>query len=221
LAHIFITGATGYMGRSVITALLARGHQVRGLVRAGSERKLPAGCEAVIGDALNATTYIDTIAPADTFIHLVGVPHPNPSKAAQFQTVDLASAKIAAANAQAAGIQHFIYVSVAQPAPVMQAYVAARVAAEQAIRNTGMHATILRPWYVLGPGHRWPYPLLPLFWLLEHVPGTRDTARRLGFVTLAEMTAALCHAVEAPASEVRILPVAGIREFALQAKLNP
>lgn len=214
MAQVFVTGATGYMGRSVITALLARGHRVRGLVRPGSEQKLPAGCEAVTGDALDAASYAHLIAPADTLIHLVGVPHPNPSKAAQFQTIDLASAKIAASNAHAAGIKHFIYVSVAQPAPVMQAYVAARAAAEQSIRATGLNATILRPWYVLGPGHRWPYLLLPIFWLLEYLPRTRETARRLGFVTLPQMTAALSRAVESPVSGIRIMTVNEIRETA-------
>ncbi|MGZ3239812.1 MAG: SDR family oxidoreductase [Burkholderiaceae bacterium] len=212
MAHVFITGATGYMGRSLITALLARGHQVRGLVRAGSEHKLPTGCEAVVGDALNADSYVQAIAPTDTLIHLVGVPHPNPSKAEQFQTIDLASARIAASNARAAGIKHFIYVSVAQPAPVMQSYIAARAAAEQAIREAELNATILRPWYVLGPGHRWPYLLLPITWLLERLPATRETARRLGFVTLAEMTAALCRAVESPTSGIRIMTVAEIRK---------
>ncbi|HEY8101807.1 MAG TPA: NAD(P)H-binding protein [Burkholderiaceae bacterium] len=212
MANVFITGATGYLGRSLITALLARGHQVRGLVRAGSEHKLPPGCKAVVGDALDAASYVQAIAPADTLIHLVGVPHPSPSKAEQFQTIDLASARIAASNARAAGIKHFIYVSVAQPAPVMQSYIAARAAAEQAIREAGLNATILRPWYVLGPGHRWPYLFLPLVWLLERLPTTRETARRLGFVTLAEMTAALCRAVETPASGVRILTVAEIKK---------
>jgi hypothetical protein len=53
---------------------------------------------------------------------------------------------------------------------------------------------------------------LPLVWLLERLPTTRETARRLGFVTLAEMTAALCRAVETPASGVRILTVAEIKK---------
>jgi uncharacterized protein YbjT (DUF2867 family) len=212
MAHVFVTGATGYLGRSLIAALLARGHQVRGLVRQGSEHKLPPGCEAVAGDALNAASYTNLISPADTLVHLVGVSHPNPSKAEQFQTIDLASANIAASNAHKAGIKHFIYVSVAQPAPVMQAYVAARAAAEQAIRDAGLNATILRPWYVLGPGHRWPYLLLPLFWLLERLPRTRESAQRLGFVTLAQMTSALCHAVESPAAGIRIMTVKEIRE---------
>ncbi|MGZ5818784.1 MAG: SDR family oxidoreductase [Burkholderiaceae bacterium] len=203
-----------------MAALLMRGHRVHALTRIGSEHKLPPGCTVIPGDPLNAASYADKIAPVDTFIHLVGVAHPNPSKATQFRTIDLASAKIATDNARAAGINHFIYVSVAQPAPVMQSYVTARMAAEQAIRDTGLNATILRPWYVLGPGHRWPYPLLPLFWLLERLPGTRQTAQRLGFVTLDEMTAAMCRAVESPASGLQILAVPEIREQARQSSLS-
>lgn len=214
MAHIFITGATGYLGRSLAATLVARGHQVRALVRPGSEHKLPSGCEAVVGDALNAATYANAIAPADTLVHLVGVAHPIPSKAKQFQTIDLASARIAVSNARAAGIKHFIYVSVAQPAPIMQSYIDARAAAEQAIHQAGLNATILRPWYVLGPGHRWPYLFLPLTWLLERLPGTRETARRLGFVTHAQMTAALCHAVESPACGILIMNIAEIRKCA-------
>ncbi len=212
MAHVFVTGATGYLGRGLIPELLAHGHRVRGLVRPGRECGLPVGCEAVVGDALDAASYAHAIAPADTFIHLVGVAHPSPSKAKQFQTIDLASARLAAVAARAANVGHFIHVSVAQPAPVMHAYIAARAAAEQAILDAGLNATILRPWYVLGPGHRWPYLLSPVFWLLERLPGTRETACRLGFVTLAEMTRALRHAVDHPVSGIRIRAVPEIRE---------
>jgi len=75
--------------------------------------------------------------------------------------------------ARGAGVSHFIYVSVAHPAPIMQAYIDARVAGEAAIREAGLTATVLRPWYVLGPGHRWAAGLLPLYWVLELIPSTK------------------------------------------------
>ncbi len=86
---VFITGGTGYVGRPLITLLLQRGHEVRALVRHGSERNLPAGCQPVVGDALESNSYAGQIKPADTFVQLVGVSHPNPSKAAEFRNVDL------------------------------------------------------------------------------------------------------------------------------------
>jgi len=83
------------------------------------------------------------------------------------------------------------------------------------VRASGLNATVLRPWYVLGPGHRWPYLLLPMYWLFERLPQTRESARRLGLVTLTQMVRALLHAVEQPAQGLRILTVPEIREGAL------
>jgi NAD(P)H-binding len=86
---VFIAGGTGYMGRKFIPRLLQRGHEVRALVRRGSESKLPTGCTPVLGDALDGKSYAKQIAPADTFVQLVGVAHPSPAKAAEFRKVDL------------------------------------------------------------------------------------------------------------------------------------
>ncbi len=211
MAFVFISGATGFMGRGLSESLLRRGHRVRGLVRKGSERRVSPGCEIVTGDPLSGATYRDVVAACDTFVHLVGVSHPNPSKAAEFRRIDLASAKEAVDVARASRVRHFIYISVAHPAPVMREYIAARSEAEDAIRASGLNATILRPWYVLGPGRRWPVLLKPMYWLFEALPGTRETARRLGLVTLEQMVQTMANAVEKPATGVRILEVPQIR----------
>lgn len=215
--NVFITGGTGYIGSGLIPRLLEAGHRVRALVRPGSEQKLVAGCESVIGNALDASTFADQVHPSDTFIQLVGVPHPSPSKAAEFHTIDLASVRASVTAALKAGVQHFIYVSVAHPAPVMKAYQADRAEGEQLIRDGGLNATILRPWYVLGPGHRWPYALIPMYWLLEHLPSTRETARRLGLVTRRQMIGALVRAVETPAVGIQVQDVSSIKEAAKSA----
>ena len=208
---VFIAGGTGYMGQRLISGLLRRGHEVRALVRPGSEGKLPDGCAAVIGDPLDASSYASRIFPADTFVQLVGVAHPSPAKAAEFRRIDLPAGLGAIAAAQSAGIRHYVYVSVAHPAPMMQAYIAVRKECEAALESAGLHATILRPWYVLGPGHRWPYLLLPIYKLAEWIPQTKDGAQRLGLVTLEQMLNALTFAVENPVQGSRILGVPEIR----------
>jgi uncharacterized protein YbjT (DUF2867 family) len=216
--NVFITGGTGYIGRVLIPRLIERGHNVRALVRRGSELMLPAGCQAVIGDALDASTFADQILPSDTVVQLVGVPHPSPAKAAEFQSIDLASVRASVSAATVAGVKHFVYVSVAQPSPVMKAYQAVRAQGEQMVRDSGLDATILRPWYVLGPGHRWPYALIPMYWLFERIPSTRDTARRLGLVTLNQMVTALVASVEGTADGIRMLEVPSIRSAALESR---
>ena len=208
---VFVTGGTGYVGRPLITRLLARGHVVRALARPGSEKKLPPGCHAIPGDALDGKSYALKIAPADTFVQLVGVSHPSPTKAVEFRNIDLASGQSAVDAAKSAGVRHLVYISVAHPAPMMKAYIEVRTQCEAMIRQSGMDATILRPWYVLGPGHRWPYFLIPIYKLMELLPATRAGATRLGLVTLEQMVQSLVHAIETPAQGVRIVEVPEIR----------
>ena len=208
---VFIAGGTGYMGQRLIARLLERGHSVRALVRAGSEKKLPPGCTPVFGSALDGASYAAQIAPADTFVQLVGVAHPSPTKGAEFRRIDLPSGLGAVAAAKSARIRHFVYLSVAHPAPMMQNYIAVRTECEAAIEAAELNATILRPWYVLGPGHWWPYLILPIYKLAELLPSTREGAQRLGLVTLEQMTNALTFAVENPAHGRRIVTVPEIR----------
>ena len=210
---VFVAGGTGYLGRPLIERLLNKGHIVRALVRRGSEHKLPRDAEPV---------YERDVTGCNTFVHLIGVPKPSPLKARQFREIDLPQALASIDAAKAGGIAHFIYVSVAHPAPVMRAYIEVRQECERALAQasaeSGMRHTILRPWYILGPGHWWPYALVPVYKLMEALPSTCESALRLGLVTHAQMIGALEAAVYNPpplssASQARIVSVPDIRRF--------
>ena len=69
----------------------------------------------MLGNALDETSYAAQLAAADTFVQLVGLAHPSPNKATEFRKVDLVSGLGAVAAAKAAGIPHFVYLSVARP----------------------------------------------------------------------------------------------------------
>lgn len=213
---VFITGATGYLGRHLIPELLRRGHHVKALVRKESVEKLPKECVPVIGNALDSHTYAAQVAPAETFVHLVGVSRPNPSKAEEFRRVDLVSVKQSLEAAVGAGVVHFVYVSVAHPAPVMKSYIRVREECEALIRVSGLNATILRPWYVLGPGHRWPYALLPFYKVFERFPPTAESSRRLGLLKLPQMIRALTFAVENPRLGIQVMEVPQIRSLHIE-----
>jgi uncharacterized protein YbjT (DUF2867 family) len=209
--QVFLSGATGYVGRALVAKLVERGHRARVLARAGSEHKVPRGADVVPGNPLDAATFRAAVSAGDTFVQLTGVAHPAPWKEAAFRAIDLVSLQASAEAAKSARVAHFVYVSVAQPAPVMQAYIRVRLECEAILKAQGLTTTILRPWYVLGPGHRWPAALAPVYALLEAIPATREGARRLGLVTLDRMANALLWAVENPPKESRILDVPGIR----------
>ncbi|MBK8006672.1 MAG: NAD(P)H-binding protein [Gemmatimonadetes bacterium] len=220
---IFVTGATGYLGRAFTRAAVARGHRVRGLVRRGRAAGLAPGVTPVEGDALVAATYASQLAPGETLVQLVGTPHPGPAKAAEFRAVDLPSGLAAVEAALAARVPHLVYVSVAHPAPVMHAYIAVRCEVEarvhEAARDGRLAATILQPWYILGPGHRWPLALAPLYALGRLLPATRAGAARLGLVTLPTIVGAMLAALApAPAAgEVRTWDVPMLRARGAQA----
>ena len=199
---IFVAGGTGYLGRPLIERLLNKGQFVRALVRPGSEVKLPKDADH---------SYDRHLEGCDTFVHLIGVPKPSPAKAKQFREIDLPQALESIEAARRAEIQHFVYVSVAQPAPVMKAYIEVRQECERALEASGLRYTILRPWYVLGPGHWWPYVLKPVYALMEAIPSTRESAQRLGLVTHEQMVRALELAVMNRPEKNRVLNVPDIR----------
>ena len=46
MAHVLISGATGFVGRSLTETLHSRGHKVRALVRPGSQKRLVPAAKA-------------------------------------------------------------------------------------------------------------------------------------------------------------------------------
>jgi uncharacterized protein YbjT (DUF2867 family) len=212
MKKIFITGGTGYIGSRLTEILLAKGYEVKALVRRGSESKLPQGCSAVIANPFDASSFRHFISEGDTFIQLLGVAHPGPKKKELFRKIDLESVLASAAAASNAGVAHFIYISVAQvPTKIMHDYQQCRAAGETAVLATGLPATFIRPWYVVGPGHYWPLFFQPLFKILELLPATAQKARALRLVYLSQVLRVLVFSVEHPPTGVRILEIEDIR----------
>src|SRR5690349_17221784 len=92
MQRVAITGSTGYLGRSLSRALVDRGHTVLALARPGGAPRVEPGAQALELDVFDEDALVSAIAGCDTLVQLIGTPHPNPSKAAQFRSVDLESA---------------------------------------------------------------------------------------------------------------------------------
>jgi uncharacterized protein YbjT (DUF2867 family) len=209
---IFITGATGYIGTRLTKQLIERGNRVIALVRKGSENRVPAGAEVVVGNPFDMQTFQQYIPAGCVFVQLLGVPHPSPKKAKQFKEIDLRSVKTSADAAANAGAGHFIYVSVAMaPSKLMQAYQQVRKEGEKYCLSKTFNCSFIRPWYVLGPGHWWPVSLLPFYGLAEIIPSWRKQARSKALVTIQQMLSTLISVAEDEPAPLRIYEIKNIR----------
>jgi nucleoside-diphosphate-sugar epimerase len=167
--RVLVTGATGFVGRPLLAALWAAGHEVLAAVRRPPDPPLPVGIAILAGFDLAApgdwTSLLDGI---DAVVHLAGIAHVGPDVPAErYDRVNRAGSAALAAAAVAAGVRHFVFVSSirAQSGPVADhllresdeprptdAYGRSKLAAEADISASGIAATILRPVAMYGPG---------------------------------------------------------------------
>ncbi|MBL8015881.1 MAG: NAD-dependent epimerase/dehydratase family protein [Ignavibacteria bacterium] len=211
--EIFITGGSGYIGSRLIPRLLDCGLKVTALVRAGSEKKIDSRCNIVIGNALDSSTYSAYVKDGCIFIHLVGVAHPGPGKEKEFLEIDMVSIEEAVKTAKSAGASQFIYLSVAEPAPVMKEFIEVRKYGERLLAESGLNAVFIKPWYVLGPGHYWPYLLLPFYLICMLIPPLSTTARRLYPVKLDKVLNAIVDSVKYPVKGIRSISTDELRKY--------
>ncbi len=210
---IFVTGGTAYVGSSLIPKLIAEGFDVTALTRKGSESNLPDGCNIIFGNALDKNTFKDSVPGHETFIQLVGVHHPSPKKIEEFKNIDLVSVNESVDTAKAAGVKHFIYLSVASPAPFMKDYIKTRLEGERLIMMSRMNATFLKPWYILGPDHKWPYLFIPFYKIFSVIPRTREAALNLALLKLKNVVNAILFAINNPANGIRYMRARQMRKF--------
>jgi len=137
--HVFLTGATGFVGHYILQELLRQGHTVRCLVREGSTDKLginrddlvlvdsskdlivagksPAvrdpgrDVEVVYGDVTDLGSIEGDMAGCDAVIHLVGIIEEQRHKGIDFETIHVRGTRNVVEQARAAGVPRFIFMS--------------------------------------------------------------------------------------------------------------
>lgn len=165
---VAVTGATGFVGRHAVAALLEAGHHVRALVRSADKaaRVLPAapGLTLVRGDALDHEALTDLLGPADAVVHTIGIRREHPPTVTFKRLHPDATAALVAA-AQATGARRIVLLSALgtrNDAPTD--YWRSKLQSETIIRRSGLDWTILRP--ALIHGHDGEFVQLVKGWVL-------------------------------------------------------
>lgn len=146
---IAITGATGFVGATLLTQALAAGHQVRALTR---RPQLPrAGVTWVAGALDQPETLVELVQGADAVIHVAGVVNA-PDKAG-FVSGNIAGTQAMVEAAETAGVKRFVHVSsLAARAPNLSVYGWSKAKAETAVAASALDWVMVRPPWVYGPG---------------------------------------------------------------------
>jgi nucleoside-diphosphate-sugar epimerase len=158
---IALTGATGFVGRTLVSALLAKRHQVSALVRDMAKANLPVQLRLVQGDLQNGAALDDLTNGAEVVIHVAGA-----TGALRRSDFFVANEKGSRAIAEAAarnGVRRFVHISsLAAREPELSIYGASKRAGEAAVETfkAKVSVVILRPPAVYGPGDRGTLPLL-------------------------------------------------------------
>ncbi|MBS1109275.1 MAG: oxidoreductase, short chain dehydrogenase/reductase family [Anaeromyxobacteraceae bacterium] len=163
-----VTGATGFIGATLVERLLARGDEVRALVRdPGRATDLRAmGAELVRGDVAQPDSLLEAVPEVDVVVHLAGLVKALTRE--ELFAVNAQGTRSLAAVAARSGRTKFILLSslaaagpstpgrprteTDRPAPVSM-YGQSKLAAEDALRSFApvLHASIIRPPIVYGP----------------------------------------------------------------------
>jgi uncharacterized protein YbjT (DUF2867 family) len=221
---IFLTGASGFVGRALVAELARSGLPMRLLLRPASDRSfLPPGAEVVTGDLTAPESYRAALRGCAAVVHLAALTGKAPPAAFWRANRDATAALAAACRAE--GVPRFLFVSsiaAAYPSLRFYPYAQSKRAAEADLRASGLGHTILRPTVIIGPGA----PILATLGKIAGLPvvplpgGGRVQVQPVG---VADVARAIAHLLEADRFEGETLDLGGrevlsMRDFLIRLR---
>lgn len=215
---VFLTGATGFVGRNMLRRLLEDGHTVRVLVRdpqKASALEHKNNVEPIPGDVVSGAGLALGLEGCDAVIHLVGIIVEKGTNT--FEAVHHQGTRNVVEAARRGGIKRFIQMSaLGVRADGVAAYQTSKWQGEEEVRSSGIPHCILRPSLIFGPGDGFVTQMMetmrkaPLF---RPVPGDGEPKYRPIFID--DVTACFVRALTIEAATNQTISLGGADELSL------
>jgi uncharacterized protein YbjT (DUF2867 family) len=218
---VFLTGATGFVGRHMVERLLADGHVVRALIRDPQKAGLAenAKAELVAGDVVEGTRLEEGMQGCDAVVHLVGIIVEKGTNT--FDRVHHLGTRNVVEAAKRTGIKRFVQMSaLGVRANGIAQYQTTKWKGEEEVRQSGIPFCILRPSLIFGQGDGFVTQMMatmrsaPLF---RPVPGDRTPKFRP--IAVEDVTACFARALTYEAATNQTVDLGGADELTLNEVL--
>ena len=227
-ARVLLTGATGFVGRSVLRELIAKGHKAVCLVRdrdafLASAKHLPADrFEVVSGSIFDHESLAAAAQGADAAIHLVGVIQENRLRGQTFERVHVEGTLNVLSACKAAGIRRYLHMSaLGTRRDAISEYHRTKWLGECHVRDSGLDWTIFRPSIIHGPDGEFMHMMktfvcdvtvpalgfFPLF--IPVIPYFGDGMKQLQPVSVRDVAHCFVAALSLPATIGKIYELGG------------
>jgi uncharacterized protein YbjT (DUF2867 family) len=205
---ILVTGASGFVGRHVVQALLAAGKDVRALVR-DPKKGDSLGCELVEGDMTDAASLRRAVEGVEAVIHLVAV---RQGKEEKFQRVMVQGGRDLVDAARAAGVRRFLLMSAlgtSEENKDLVPYYRAKWDVEQLVAGSGIDHVIFRPSFIFGRDGGIIPPFRRLVKLAPVTPIIGSGERRIEPIWVDDVAAYFVQALDLEAATNRAFEIGG------------
>jgi nucleoside-diphosphate-sugar epimerase len=217
MATILVAGGTGFLGSHIVQKLVRRGHRV--IVLSRSPRNLPAGVEGRPGDVRDQASLDAACRGVDVVVGAVQFPnHPveNPRRGYTYVQIDGEGTRRLVKAAQQNGVKRLIYLSGAgtregQTAPWFRG----KLMAEQAVRESGILFTIIRPSWVYGPEDRSLNKFVTFTRFLPFVPVIGNGQTKVQPVYVEDVAEAVARALEVDQAINQTYEIGGPQELTM------
>jgi UDP-glucose 4-epimerase len=215
--RVLVTGASGFAGRAIVPALAAQGWNIRAAARDPTcVPRLPNVEAVALPDLAGGIDWTPLLSSCETVVHLAAIAHAGPGIAEErYDSINhLATASLARAAAQRACRLVFVSSIRAQSGPSSDetltestharptdTYGRSKLAAETAVRESGVTFTILRPVVMYGAGVKGNVASLARLSALPIPLPFGALTQRRSLLAVENLASAIRFVIETPATQ--------------------